>query len=725
MTFLNDLLAGLSDPFLALDAEGNVMHLNTKAAAIFGTTGDALLQKNIWKLYAALGNGNFFKTCSRAMSSQKRQVVTSSSDPLFHGWGQSIIPSSNGLLIIFFIVSEQENEAYVELRNKRLFHALIEHNEGIIALIDEKFNFIFRSETGTRITGWTDDDYRTQDASTNIHPDYREYAKKAVVDAIQNPGKQIPVLFKMKHKDGHYLWLEGVFTSKLDDYAVGGILVNLRDVTDRIEAEAAIAKLNERFLLAATATNDMIWDWDLATDELWWNYNYNAIFGYNNDSPVHHISMWVENVHPDDRIRVKDGIYKVINSGQKYWSDEYRYRKKDGGYMNIYDRGYVSYDENGKPYRMIGSMLDITERIHAEEELKRSEEKYRTLVEQASDAIYITSMDGRILTVNGSACKLSGYSEEEIMKMNVMDFIFSEDLEKNPFRIGELLEGKSVVVERRFKVKDNRILHVECLANMLSDGRILVFARDIGERIRAEELLKKSYEDIRNLASHLVKVRDEERRRIGREIHDELGQQLTAIKMDVAWMEKKIPDDSQQVKAKLKNMVTLLDVSNKSVRKILKELTPAIIDDNGLLAALETQNRQFKETTGISVEFKSNRKKITLGQEAANCIFRVYQESLTNIMKYANATKVSTSLETSDTEVAVTIHDNGSGFDSQTFANSHDKKSFGIIGMKERVLSLGGNFNLDSVPGTGTTIKAFIPYTQVKVIDHETDNFSR
>ncbi|MBS1734941.1 MAG: PAS domain S-box protein [Bacteroidetes bacterium] len=402
----------------------------------------------------------------------------------------------------------------------------------------------------------------------------------------------------------------------------------------------------------------------------------------------------------------------MINSGQKYWSDEYRYRKKNGEYMNIYDRGYVSYDESGKPYRMIGSMLDITERIHAQEELKRSEEKYRTLVEQASDAIYITSIDGRILTVNPSACKLSGYTEEEIMKMNVMDFIFTEDLEKNPFRISELREGKTVVVERRFKVKDNRILHVECIANMLSDERILVFARDIGERIKAEALLKKSYEDIRNLASHLVKVRDEERRRIGREIHDELGQQLTAIKMDVAWVEKKIPEEIPQVKAKLKNMITLLDGSNKSVRKILKELTPAIIDDNGLLAALETQNRQFTELTGIAIDFHTNRKKITLGQEVANCIFRVYQESLTNIMKYANASRVVTSLDTSDTQVAVSIQDNGLGFDSLAFAKSNDKKSFGIIGMKERVLSLGGDFNLESIPGKGTTIVAHIPYNQ-------------
>lgn len=712
MTIFNDLLAGLSDPILALDAEGNVVYLNSKAIELLVSAGTDLPGKNFWQIFDALKDGAFYKACSQAITSQERQVIAHSAEPILQGWGQNIIPSGKGLLIIFFRVTAHEHETYVELRNKRLFHALIEHNEGIIALIDEQFNFIFRSETGSRITGWTDDDYRSQDASSNIHPDYREYAKKAVGEAIRNPGKQVPVLFKMKHKDGHYLWLEGVFTSKLDDYAVGGILVNLRDVTDRIEAEAAIAKLNERFLLAATATNDMIWDWDLATDELWWNYNYNAIFGYNNDSPVHHISMWVENVHPDDRDRVKEAIYKVINSGQKYWSDEYRYRKKNGEYMNIYDRGYVSYDESGKPYRMIGSMLDITERIHAQEELKCSEEKYRTLVEQASDAIYITSTDGRILTVNPSACKLSGYTEEEIMKMNVMDFIFSEDLEKNPFRISELKEGKTVVVERRFKVKDNRILHVECIANMLSDERILVFARDIGERIKAEALLKKSYEDIRNLASHLVKVRDEERRRIGREIHDELGQQLTAIKMDVAWVEKKIPEEIPQVKAKLKNMITLLDGSNKSVRKILKELTPAIIDDNGLLAALETQNRQFTELTGIAIDFHTNRKKITIGQEVANCIFRVYQESLTNIMKYANASRVVTSLDTSDTQVAVSVQDNGAGFDSLAFAKSNDKKSFGIIGMKERVLSLGGDFNLESIPGKGTTIVAHIPYNQ-------------
>ena len=232
-------------------------------------------------------------------------------------------------------------------------------------------------------------------------------------------------------------------------------------------------------------------------------------------------------------------------------------------------------------------------------------------------------------------------------------------------------------------------------------------AIDIEDSKQAEETLKQSYEEIRRLTRHLQKIREEERTSIAREIHDELGQQLTAIKMDVAWIDKKIPEETTAIKTKLKNIIGLLDGSNESVRKILSELRSGILADHGLLEALKWQGLQFTERTGIPVEFTTTETAIKLPEEIATCIFRVYQESLTNIMRYAEANKVLTSLKIFDNSITVTIQDDGKGF--HTSAVQGDR-SFGILGMKERVRSVHGTFELVSATGRGTSIIINIPY---------------
>ncbi|MDP4264942.1 MAG: PAS domain S-box protein [Bacteroidota bacterium] len=226
-------------------------------------------------------------------------------------------------------------------------------------------------------------------------------------------------------------------------------------------------------------------------------------------------------------------------------------------------------------------------------------------------------------------------------------------------------------------------------------------------RKKAEEKIKTTTEQLRQLTAHLQGIREEERKRIGREIHDELGQQLTAIKMDVAWIDKRTTDETSAIKSKLKNIITLLDGSNQSVRKILSELRPSLLDTYGLPEALEWQSRQFTENTDIPVAFTTTGTDLKLPGEITTCIFRVYQESLTNIMRYSQASKVLTSLSIRGGNIILTVEDDGKGFDPVSIPY---KKSFGILGMKERVLSLNGKFELVTSPGKGTKIIISIPY---------------
>ena len=631
------------------------------------------------------------------------------------------------------------------------------------------------------------------------------------------------------------LWFE----IKIDPIRIGnkitGVACSMRDITGRKKAEEEIIKSNERFELIGQTTQDGLWEWNLETGHIWGNKMHQQLYGLTLADPVPDYDSWKQRIHPEDREQTIKSFEEALASTRDTYFSEYRFNKENTGWINVYGRTYIERNKESKPVRLIGSMIDSTESKKAEEAIRLSEEKYRTLVEQASDAIFIADSEGRFITVNTSACRLSQYSETELLNMSIYDFVISEDLQKNPFQFDMLKQNKTVIAERIMKRQDGSTLLIEVNAKLLTDGRLLAFVRDISDRKKAEQALKesenhlrtilqtepecikllrkngeledmnpaglamieaddieqvkgksilniinkpyrkafqsltenvfkgksgtlefeitglkgtsrwlstnavpmkdgegnimsllgvtrdvtdrkkaeeeikKTTEELRQLTAHLQKIREEERKRIGREIHDELGQQLTAIKMDVAWIDKKTPPETTVLKDKLKNIITLLDGSNKSIRRILSELRPGILDDYGLLEAIEWINKQFTSNTGIPVEFNTAETDIKLPDDFSTCIFRIYQEAFTNITRYARAKKVVTSLHIHDNKIEVRIKDDGIGFDPSLIQH---RKSFGILGMKERILSLEGNFELETSPGKGTKIIIRLPYPE-------------
>ena len=203
-------------------------------------------------------------------------------------------------------------------------------------------------------------------------------------------------------------------------------------------------------------------------------------------------------------------------------------------------------------------------------------------------------------------------------------------------------------------------------------------------------------------------IREEERTRIAREIHDELGQWLTALKIEVFLIRKTITGEDKAVQGQLSNMVALVNETAKAVDRIATELRPGILNNLGLVAALEWQGSEFEKRTGIQSQIHS-RGDFNFEMELSTAIFRVYQEALTNIARHAKATKVNTVLEQKDYLVSLIIKDNGQGFDLNEVKM---KNSFGLIGMKERVLMFHGELLIESSKPSGTTIKLKVPLTQ-------------
>lgn len=237
--------------------------------------------------------------------------------------------------------------------------------------------------------------------------------------------------------------------------------------------------------------------------------------------------------------------------------------------------------------------------------------------------------------------------------------------------------------------------------------RALREAGERAERKHAEERLRESHEQLRALSVYLQYVREEERTRIAREVHDELGQSLSALKLDLAWLPPRLPKGQRPLVDKIKSMSAHIDTTIQAVRRIATELRPGILDDLGLLAALEWQANEFQGRTGIQCEVTTTLQDTLLDADLNTAFFRIFQETLTNIMRHAQATRVTVHSTAENGCLVLTVRDNGRGI---TPAEIRDTKSIGLLGMGERAALLGGEVEFSGVPGAGTTVTVKIPH---------------
>ncbi|HEV8110332.1 MAG TPA: response regulator [Burkholderiales bacterium] len=221
---------------------------------------------------------------------------------------------------------------------------------------------------------------------------------------------------------------------------------------------------------------------------------------------------------------------------------------------------------------------------------------------------------------------------------------------------------------------------------------------------RKSERLKESEDKLRRLAAHLISVREEERAHIAREIHDELGQVLTGIKMEVGWLAKRLQEP--QLLEKTESMSKLIDSTVQTVRKIATGLRPEMLDDMGLVAAIGWQAKDFQKRTGVRCRIKLPPETVKLDIDISTTAFRIFQEILTNVARHSRATRVDIDLEVGEHEVRLQVHDNGVGIAD---GDLHGRKSLGLLGMHERALLFGGEVSITGAPGQGTRVAVVIP----------------
>lgn len=482
-----------------------------------------------------------------------------------------------------------------------------------------------------------------------------------------------------------------------------------RDVTEQRRAEKVMSDLRHELELTMNSMEEGIHRVDLTRNIVFENPAAARMLGWEVaellGKPAH---QTMHHTRPDGTPYSKDEcpIYDTLRDGiTRHVTDEVFWRRDGTSFPVEYMTAPMRNDRN-EIVATVVTFQDITERKRAEAALRESEERYRELFENAKDTIYVHDLRGIYTSVNRAAEQLTGYSREEIIGKHFSDFLAPEYLPRVRDHLGKkLTEQRPTSVEVEVIARDGRRVPVELSSNVVCENGVPVgvqgIARDITERKRAEELLQ-------TFPRRLIEAQEVERKRIARELHDEIGQVLTAISLNLQAV--RAAGLTPTSAPKIDESILVVDDALHHVQNLALELRPSLLDDLGLAAAIRWFVDRYAQRTGIKTEIVTDAQiaEGRLPRELETACFRIVQEALTNVARHAEAKTVSIHFRALGDEICISIRDDGVGFDASA-GNGANPIRLGLRGMEERALALGGKLEIKSTPVTGTEILAYFP----------------
>jgi len=499
-----------------------------------------------------------------------------------------------------------------------------------------------------------------------------------------------------------------------------------QDITEQTLAEELMKRSNERYEFITKATNDAIWDWNMVTDELYWSEGHEKLFGYKDSEGKMNINSAMNRIHPEDKDAVSTSLKHQLNNPESnYWEAEYRYIKNNRDIAYVFDRGYIIYDEERKPIRMVGAMHDITERKMAEDTLALSERKFRSLIENAMDTVIVMDGKGDIVFASDSITRITGFATKEIFGHSANEYVHPDDIPaaQNHFMSLAATPGKSAIVIQRILKTDGTYIWCECVVtNLLHDpavrGMVSNF-REITERKEAEESLKANNAELKKSNMELDKF-------VYSVSHD-LRAPLCSMLGLVEYSGGETTDPEMLgylgiLKENIKKLdgfiLDILDYSRNARVEVRKEevnFRKMLEDITGNLKFMGSNNRAVDIQLSINDEtlFYSDNYRVGV----------VFNNLVSNAIRYQDPeTKTPTvniKIDTSHSGASIVVSDNGIGINKEFHEKIFDmfyrvsEKSvgsgLGLYIVKEAIDTLKGTINFESEPGKGTTFNIHIP----------------
>lgn len=586
---------------------------------------------------------------------------------------------------------------------------------------DARTDTVWRNENYEKIFGYANADMKhssSDDWLKYVHPDDKKRIQGILDYVFTSDQNSVESEYRFITKKGEVLdILDRAFIYRDENGLPVRMVGSMQNITDLRSSQRSLQTSEEHYRTIVETAHEGIWQIDDHGYTTFVNSATAGMLGYKKEEMLGRLML--DFLFPEDVQGALDRMKLHLYGVKQLF--EFRLRKKSGEELWALVKGSILYD--GKVYKgSIGMITDITALKASSKLLKDSEENYRLLFSQNPMPMWVYDAHTfEFLAVNETALSHYGYTKDEFLKLKVTDIRPADELDR--FLESNKNSSKEIRNAGIWKhiLKNGGLIDVEIRVQSINynnhDAK-LVLINDITDKLKAENELKKSYEQIKQLASHLQEVREEERKRIAREIHDELGQHLTALKMNVSWLNKRADNADANIKSKMKQTINIINESNLAIRKILNELRTDFVSRTSISETMETQCLQLHQQTGITVHHNIEKLNFDIDVVVSACLYRSLQEAFTNIIRYADADTVWVSLSTEKGSIILNVKDDGIGFDPEKI-NTH---SFGLLGIRERANDLFGVFELHSQPGTGTSLLLKIPLNKPTVTDNTEKN---
>lgn len=435
------------------------------------------------------------------------------------------------------------------------------------------------------------------------------------------------------------------------------------------------------------------------------------VLGY---SPEHLVGQRLDDLaHPDDLSSVLS-TFALARDTREDTSTVFRCRAPDQRWRwcEVTCRGVL--DDATGTEEIHATIRDVTRYKQIEKAIERVAKEWRGTFDSAQDAILMLDRRANIIRVNIATLRLLECEFRDLIGQPLAEVTRERLRLIDPFQVRQVWSGGSQVRTDLELEADSVWLRSTVDPILAENGRLegaVVFIANITTEKHAEQTLLKTLDEVRELSSHLQTVREEERRSIAREVHDELGHTLTALKMDIAWLVKHVPDDGGEIFSRGAELTGLVDQTICSMRRIVSRLRPPVLDDLGLDAALEWLTSDFQRHSGVETRSTLSDLPSRFRGSNASCIFRIVQEALTNVSKHAGASHVSIHGGLEGDSYRLAVRDDGKGFEFGTEAH---RTGFGLLGIAERVRELDGAMELETAPGKGATLVITLPEAAIR-----------